>query len=481
VVNRVIDSLDVRLSRNRLPSVFLLEQLRAWRAYDDAWEPGTDPMFLELPGLGTFRVMPDRRPYELKLVNPELGDVRIWNPEKWASSVGSQTGQLYVSFRSAFLQFGGLEAAVEVLERLVDLLCGDSMTIGSAPVTCDEFTRISRVDLAADTQETRDMLWADLDRFTCRSRKRETFTTPYSESVEKLFKALSDGEKASPPPPDNKGGDSYAEKKHGPCATAAETVLRAFARETRALLAVDGEAHVSRVVSGGRVPQTVYFGRFGSALYARRYNKLLSLPGQRKLYMLDVWTAGGWDGVSPVWRTEFSLSGDFLCAVKVSSGDVWDLRDLAAFASELPAVWAYLTGDWLRHCNPSRDTNPSRWVSSPLWRAVASAWTAARPASRAPRPPRPDEGQLFAQVRGVAVSLAALRSSSRFAAVPDFETGEIHDPVSSLLDELAGFLGSDEGVAAVQARRRRLGTDELTDTALSALYRADRMLEGTGS
>lgn len=233
----------------------------------------------------------------------------------------------------------------------------------------------------------------------------------------------------------------------------------------------DHDQAISRVISA-REPQTVYFGRFASELYARRYNKLLEISKHNKLYMRDVWLKAGWDGSSPVWRTEFSLSGDFLrCVLNPETGEVEDLRELDTFISAIPRLWAYLTDDWLRMCEPTDDSHYWRWPVSESWKIVQSAWPTAEAAKRYKLPPKPNDEQLAAQLRGVALTMTALRSPS----------DQSHEGVSSVMSVLMESWDDRLFFEKLRDRRRLLGIDDYSDTALSASFRAERMLSGQGS
>jgi hypothetical protein len=108
-------------------------------------------------------------------------------------------------------------------------------------------------------------------------------------------------------------------EKHGMAAVAAEFTFMSFLEylqqtwDDGELKAMEREVgKPSRVVSSNCAMQTIYLGRYGSKLYGREYNKLLSIAAQDKFYMLDCWIQNGWNGVTPIWRLEFSLSREFL-------------------------------------------------------------------------------------------------------------------------------------------------------------------------
>lgn len=469
IVNIVIDSLDVRMFRRAAPAIILMRHADVWRRKIADFEPGDPETYVQLPGLGTFRLkMGGRPPYEFVLINPQICDIRIWNVGRWHTKSAAQTGQFYVSFRSVFMQRHGLDGVRRVLRQIEDLFCVDGDVHHEA---LEPWDRVARVDLAVDTQESREMVWGDLDRFVCRARKLDTWTHVTPANIEELLKLdLSAGNFLPMEAPE---GDEALPR----FARSASRVLRAFMTSVVQELETHGEAELSRVVSHNRKPQTVYFGRFGSPLYARRYNKLGSLVVQNKLFMVDVWKAGGWDGDSPVLRTEFSLSGDFLKNYRLHQDGVMieDCRDLCLLEHVVPGLWDYLVTDWLsmRDVQDS-DSNYRRWPVSASWSLLVGAFgTSDLAASRDHSRTVPkDDRHLLDQSHGCAVSTVALRASV---------AGDVEAARQSVLDDFMYEISSDDFIEKVLERRREYGLDEFSDTALSATIRQERMFEGVGS
>lgn len=81
-------------------------------------------------------------------------------------------------------------------------------------------------------------------------------------------------------------------------------------------------------------------------LVGRFYDKTLEIKSSKKYWFRDIWTAKGWDGVTPVTRVEFQMRRDFL---KLFQVDDYDDLELAA-----GSTWRYCTGDWLRVCEPPK-------------------------------------------------------------------------------------------------------------------------------
>lgn len=450
ILNSCIDSLDLRLLRFASPSTWLLDRLSSWRDFQQNSEPNSDPFIVELPGLGSFRLKPTkRRPYEFVLMNSEIADIRIWNPEKWSTAMSTATGQFYVSFRSKFLQFQGMTGVRGFITALESLLCVpfDSEASGG-------WNRISRVDLAADMQSDRGYQWTDLDRFVTRARYKEI--NPDSSTLCEQIKGI-----LITPPSNNKGGATY---------TVDADLLSKVAQALACEPSEDG--YVYRVL-GKKEVQTMYFGRFGSHLFARLYDKLASLDRQHKGYMRDIWRDAGWDGESPVWRHEFSMSGDFLQAIaNLETGEIQDLREFELFLTAIPRIWQYLTCDWLRFTViEAEDSNPWRREIADSWAVLQMAF--ASPTSIVRRhPPRcPDDKQLKAQMLGVALTIAAKRSSS------DADELAVH----SLFSDLVTWVDKPDFYSLLKKRRQVLGVDDFSDTSLSAFYRLERLAEGFGS
>lgn len=450
VLNSCIDSLDLRVLRFASPSTWLLERLPSWRDFQQNSEPDSNPFIVELPELGSFRLKPTKtRPYELTLINPEIADIRIWNPEKWSSAIAGATGQFYISFRSKFLQFQGMAGVRRFIAAVESLLCTSFDTEAAGG-----WERISRVDLAADMQCDRGYQWSDLDRFVTRARQKDI--SPDSSILCEEIKEI-----LSAPPADNKGGATY---------NVSNEILLEVLQTLTSEPAEDG--YVYRVVAK-KEPQTLYFGRFGSPLYARLYDKLASLDRQHKGYMRDIWRDAGWDGYSPVWRHEFSLSGEFLRAIgNLETGEIEDLREFELFLTAIPRLWQYLTCDWLRFTAvEAEDSNPWRREVSDSWAVLQMAF--ASPTSIVRRhPPRcPDDKQLKAQMLGVALTIAAKRATS------DTDEQAVH----SVFSDLMTWVDEPVFYSRLKERRQVLGVDDFSDTSLSASYRVERMAEGYGS
>jgi hypothetical protein len=219
----------------------------------------------------------------------------------------------------------------------------------------------------------------------------------------------------------------------------------------------------------------MYFGRFASALHAIRYDKLASLEHQKKQYLKDVWRKNGWNGVSPVWRTEFRLKSPFLkqAGLILHSGEkLQDLRDFKIFCRYLPQVWQYLTQDWLRLTVPDEnDSNQWQWQVDEEWQVIQNAVFCQDKIKRYPELRNPVDSQMTAQMRGVALTLAARRAQwdgDREAAI-------------AVLNDLATWFSDNVFDRRLAARRELLGCDDFTHASFADELRAEHLLEGEGS
>lgn len=509
VVNTTIDSLYLRVLRNGfvLPSDFIYQYLDSWRKYKKDFDYSNPLEFLqEFPGLGLFRLLPvSHRPYEFVFANERIGEIRIWNPDKWASSL--QTGQFYLDFRSQYLQFQGLDlpGVKEFVLSLENLFYSPEPPDYSKPRTSLGFgmvrysnvqtvthklvTRttstqvlISRVDLATDIATSSRLGWSDLDAFTYRARKRRAYSemADQAEILQEIFEKL-----CHSPMCDKGGGNTNfnSQEKISSLATLALTDVALTELEISTL-----KSHLEASLATASLNylccqkqlETVYFGTFKSDLFSRIYMKSLTLELQSKQYMREVWSANGWNGSDFVIRVEFSLTANFLKSISalefITDDRLIDscalLHSLDDFLKYLPSIWSYLTSSWLRHTVPGLDSHSDRWETSIFWEAVQGAYDYAFPVLRSPLPPQPDDTQIKAQALGCLLTWSALRATSDNSL----------DGLDSIWQEIDTLTYQNSYYSSLLLERRQiLGIDDFTDTAYSRQCRQSRMLLRVGS
>ncbi|GLV48559.1 hypothetical protein TJA_17120 [Thermus sp. LT1-2-5] len=177
--------------------------------------------------------------------------------------------------------------------------------------------QVSRADLFCDVEVPHGYFTLDsLNRFTSRSRARGLYAV----------------EPAAP-------GEAGAPATGGPMSiTPPATRLRVPESWEEA------PAHLSAHLRG-RDWSGFTFGR--GPLHARVYSKTIEAkakPGARALLEMYGQEHGPIEG--EVIRVEFQLTTEALAEIIVP-GDGSDVRDWDTFVWAVPAIWAYLTGDWL--------------------------------------------------------------------------------------------------------------------------------------
>ncbi|PTL58664.1 hypothetical protein [Paraconexibacter algicola] len=226
---------------------------------------------------------------------------------------------------------------------------------------------------------------------------------------------------------------------------------------------MSGAAQVHLV---GRRLTGMTFGKRGSAVYARLYDK--SLEADPDALIRDHWAAqlGRPVGADEqAWRVEFELRGKFLRDLAVGDQQLMDADPRAFLEHHLDAVWEHLTTKWLVLKVPGSTTRLSRGKPQGWWAALSTSGgfgerDTAGPLVRRPRR-SPDAGPLLAQLGGVLAAYAARRGT---------------DDLDAVLAELSDYMsrsGGQKGFAQrVDRARLRL--------PLQARTRADAEAQAVG-
>lgn len=491
--NTLIDSLDLRVAALHTPSATLIEKKNEWRKLRENPDVFTQKVhhikvcddYNGLTGYWSLK-QKGHHPYEFVLIHPEICDIRIWNPDNWNILSCYQTGQIYINFRSKFLQYYGILGVEEMVRRICRFIYAFPQKIDDEQLFEHlSYIRVSRADLAADISHS-GFSWDEIHNFVSRCRYRESDTSADSlthQAYEMLKKkgAAVMAEHQSPPNGITRGvlptsGEEGLDGEPVVSLTWSEYQLMMQALAT--VRDIGGELYR---VCHTRLPQTLYFGKFSSPIYARIYNKLGSLKVQDKEYMKDIWKQNGWDGESGVWRVEFSISGHFLKdAIDITIEDeetgeiLTDLRDWNKFIVAIPQIWRYCTTKWLRYCDSSEtDSNEWRGTVAPWWQEVVDCFETEVTVFRKKLLREYDEKQMVSQIKGLVLTIAARRSKTD---IPN------NIAYSIVADDLAQYMLSEEFDYDFLERRRTLGIDEgIDDTLFSIEVRRRRIQEGLGS
>lgn len=568
IVNTVVDSLDVRISRNLRPSRLTREIFDIYRSEIRGSPPDERGRhYVDLPHLGRFEVGYSTNPYELVLKNPEICYIRIANIDNWHRFLELEIGQLYISFRSIFMQMMPHDVIIRAVESIENALfykgvpfdniikprflerldekgrcrpvfaaipqntkrfrclilelrhqCQRRLLFGIPRLLersdIIEFDRVSRMDPAADIASRRALRNSDLDQFVCRSRSDEVIYS-YSDLSKKQIDDLIEekAEKCSTPlggicsnnPPANLQVSECNRPYSDGCAEIFRVpdvsfVERALAPYLSSLVQLGRESGVSknapmrvnRIHSRSRKPQTVYFGRFNSQVFAKIYNKLSTLLMQNKEYMMPIWLDNGWlpEVYPEVFRVEVSVSGDFLKRIKVD-GEVIDCRSVKDALAAAPMIWRYFSRDWLRQVDGvidgkgGRNKNSARMKTTSYWKVLQSAFGSGLEMSRFSGKGRilyknrtdlnKKIHNLIQQATGCMVTAAGIMKYTHIN-LRDEDLVDEGVPTNEILASVVmSEVFYEWGDIDIDARADRVGLDPVTDMSLSTMSRAQMM------
>jgi len=191
----------------------------------------------------------------------------------------------------------------------------------------------------------------------------------------------------------------------------------------------------------------------GGPIGARLYDKTLEVSKSGKAWIHPLWLEAGGDVEARVWRLEF----EFKRAILAQLGSTY-LTDVLAV---LGGLWRYATVDWLRLAVPnSGDATRSRWLTHPLWDAVAALDWGAPPAllSRTFSPARaPDMGWVLQQSRSLLTTFMAMRGLDEYCEAFDYWNRAIESDLGRLGEQIG--LDPDAIIReAVGLKHRRFNT-----------------------
>ncbi|MEZ0348387.1 MAG: hypothetical protein ABWJ90_07740 [Thermus sp.] len=206
--------------------------------------------------------------------------------------------------------------------------------------------QVSRADLFCDVEVPPGYFGLEsLNRFTSRSRARGLYAVEPAALGEAQAPATGGGPMSITPP-----------------ATSGLRVPESWA---------EGPGHLSAHLRG-RDWSGFTFGR--GPLHARVYSKTIeakSKPGARAL--LEVYAQEHGPIQGEVVRVEFQLTTEAL-AEMVVPGDGSDVRDWDTFLWAVPAIWRYLTGEWLQYRADGGHKHMRHNEVDEVWKLVQSAF-----------------------------------------------------------------------------------------------------------
>lgn len=209
-----------------------------------------------------------------------------------------------------------------------------------------------------------------------------------------------------------------------------------------------------------RTTTGVTFGKASSRVQLVIYDKGLQSDIEGLDWVHARWLAEGWDGSESVMRVEARLRGRGLEDFPELS--LSRLNSLSDFNDWAPRVWAYMFGadGFLRYCEPSGDSNRSRWRVTDEWRRIASVGTVAAVRVRSVTEAVRERAKTLACkaiMRGVVNLVADDASLVRLAK----SSG--HAAMASSQPYIVGLLGALIARYGDAIEHRALGTAKATD------------------
>lgn len=270
-------------------------------------------------------------------------------------SASSHQWPIEVVYRSApcwTVPFATLwETTITTLQRL-----------SKHPDTLDMLSRVSRVDIAIDT-DTLSLTEKDRVRFISKARHQAEYMTTYASLEE----------------PDD-----------------------AFPLDT---------VHEQAMYHRGDTFTGFTFGK--GALMCRVYNKWVEISTNRsykgdKRFFADLWLEAGWDTTQDVWRIEYQLRREALHQFFAPSSTEQSFADLSIpeVVAQVPSLLPYLLLEWLTYRTPSEAHRPAHWPLDPRWAHLATVADQYGVSERHGLPPQFNAHQLAKSLRGFLCSYA---------------------------------------------------------------------------
>lgn len=374
-----------------------------------------------------FLVQPKGRPfYELSLRH---ADFILWLTDYEKRG----TPPVLVSFSSEYLWAVGPLRALEEVDRTLTLA-------GISPSS----NKCSRVDLMVDFTG-RPIVFRDLYDIVCSSRKRLPLDGNFLTPDEYLGRV---GQKVR---------ESGVHVEDG-------LEIRSYA-----------------IQKGRRTELTGLVVALGQPLSWRGYNKILEIERvSGKRWFFDIWRDNGWEadpetGEMPaVFRSEFQLRREVIADLAPILGRPLD--SMEDVIRETPAIWRYLTGEWLQFKDRRRDKNVTRCPVRSWWTSIQQPeigvdWQDIDPVERLGRLRKAKRKILDDMIAGCLAGVAAHQGTA----------GDLTQTVDAWVDGLGSTLAPDGDLQqlcqdwGLKARKRAMNylLADLRDRLKEALQAPD--------
>ncbi|WP_062310451.1 hypothetical protein [Alicyclobacillus sendaiensis] len=155
-------------------------------------------------------------------------------------------------------------------------------------------------------------------------------------------------------------------------------------------------------------------------ILARIYNKWWEIARstsykQDKRFFATLWQQAGWDMTKDVWRIEFQLRREALHEFRVPESDLrFAQLSIPEVVAHAPSALAYLMNDWISLRTPTGSANRAKWPVDPMWqKLVDTVATCYGVSERHPLEPQMNPYQLAKVIKGYLTTFAvAVKESS---------------------------------------------------------------------
>lgn len=350
VVLAGVDTLVVTAGGSVLPSKWLHEHSSIWCEYQTQHSNAPDDteyLTDELDG-SWWSIRPyGMKQYKYVLDNPEIGHIRVWNPEKWES--GCRTKQhIYADFRSSWIHQHKpqdlFSAVTQLLSKFFDFNDPRELNI-----------QISRIDLHTDiTNGSSFLSESQIKNTISRSKYRNYFVADDVINLTAEEREIV------------RGGHSY---NKSPQKLTRDNIPQSLL--DKLLMIADNQISigVDNVVHKREI-ETAYFGKKNSDVWGKVYDKTKCCKSKSDLDTPLLWMENGWNKLDTVIRVEFSMRRGF---IKELDDGKYVMLD--AFIANMSNVWEWMTTKWMRMVDEVKKNNIQLSSISKFWIVVQSAFT----------------------------------------------------------------------------------------------------------
>lgn len=338
------DGLTITAGGPVAPSKYLLENYQEWIALQQEYEPGDDPIIIEMNGVSWVLKPYGSQPYKFCLENKEISYIQIWNPEKW-SGAAQKKQNIHIRFRASFIHSFSYTDLRKQIDNIVSCFFE---TLDGVSI------QVSKIDLHSDITHNRMLTFEEVSSSISRSKVRWSH---FADEQPVVF-TKEEQELLAGGPSNNKSPQKLQ-----------DIDIDSFFEKVRVLYENQNSNNLSSVIRKKDL-ETAYFGKIGSAIWGKIYDKTKEVIKTQNSYTPELWKQAGWDGNQVVVRVEFSLSREFI--KQLNNGIYVDIDNIF---DGLNDIWFYLSNNWLRLVEEVNTNHSTQSQITHFWSVVISSFS----------------------------------------------------------------------------------------------------------